>query len=51
MVARVLSGAVLGIEGYLVEVEVNLAPGVPNFSIKGYINLPDLPPKMVQSVC
>ncbi len=38
MVARVLSGAVLGIEGYLVEVEVNLAPGVPNFSIVG---LPD----------
>ena len=38
MVARVLSGAVLGIEVYLVEVEVNLAPGVPNFSIVG---LPD----------
>ncbi|MCH7651056.1 MAG: ATP-binding protein, partial [Nitrospinae bacterium] len=38
MVARILSGAVLGIEGYLVEVEVNLAPGVPNFSIVG---LPD----------
>ncbi len=38
MIARILSGAVLGIEGYLVEVEVNLAPGVPNFSIVG---LPD----------
>lgn len=38
MVARVLSGAVLGIEGYLVEVEVNLSPGVPKFSIVG---LPD----------
>ncbi|MDH5458598.1 MAG: ATP-dependent protease, partial [Nitrospinota bacterium] len=38
MVARVLSGAVLGIEGYLVEVEVNLAPGLPAFSIVG---LPD----------
>ena len=38
MIARILSGAVLGIEGYLVEVEVNLAPGVPNFAIVG---LPD----------
>ncbi len=38
MIARILRGAVLCIEGYLVEVEVNLAPGVPNFSIVG---LPD----------
>jgi len=38
MIARILSGAVLGIEGYLVEVEVNLSPGLPNFSIVG---LPD----------
>ncbi|MFQ5672726.1 MAG: YifB family Mg chelatase-like AAA ATPase [Nitrospinales bacterium] len=38
MMVRVQSGAVLGIEGYLVEVEVNLAVGVPGMSIVG---LPD----------
>ncbi len=38
MVARILSGAVLGIDGYLVEVEVNLSPGIPGMAIVG---LPD----------
>ena len=38
MVALVHSGAVLGIDGYLVEVEVNLAQGLPGMSIVG---LPD----------
>ncbi len=38
MVARILSGAVLGIDGYRVEVEVNLAPGIPGMAIVG---LPD----------
>ncbi|MBI4388737.1 MAG: YifB family Mg chelatase-like AAA ATPase [Nitrospinae bacterium] len=38
MVARILSGAVMGIDGYLVEVEVNLSPGLPAMSIVG---LPD----------
>ncbi len=38
LVALVHSGAVLGIDGYLVEVEVNLAQGLPGMSIVG---LPD----------
>ncbi len=38
MVSRIHSGALLGIDGYLVEVEVNLAPGLPAMSIVG---LPD----------
>ncbi|MBI5428208.1 MAG: YifB family Mg chelatase-like AAA ATPase [Nitrospinae bacterium] len=38
MIARILSGAVMGIDGYLVEVEVNLSPGLPGMSIVG---LPD----------
>lgn len=38
MVALVHSGAVLGIEGYAVEVEVNLSQGLPGMSIVG---LPD----------
>ncbi len=38
MVSRIYSGAVLGIDGYLVEVEVNLAQGIPGMSIVG---LPD----------
>ncbi len=38
MISRVQSGAVLGIDGYSVEVEVNLAMGIPGMSIVG---LPD----------
>ena len=38
MVALVHSGAVLGIDGYPVEVKVNLSQGLPGMSIVG---LPD----------
>ena len=38
MISRVQSGAVLGIDGYSVEVEVNLATGIPGMSIVGSIN-------------
>ena len=38
MIARIMSGAVLGIDGYVVEVEVNLAMGIPGMSLVG---LPD----------
>ena len=38
MVALVHSGAALGIDGYAVEVEVNLSQGLPGMSIVG---LPD----------
>lgn len=37
-VSKVLSAGLLGIEGYLVEVEVDISPGIPSFSIVG---LPD----------
>lgn len=35
MVAKVLSGAVLGVEGYLVEVEAHLSGGLPKFATVG----------------
>jgi len=38
MLAKVLSGALIGIDGYLVDVEVDLAQGLPAFDIVG---LPD----------
>jgi magnesium chelatase family protein len=38
MLAKVFSSAVLGIDAYLVEVEVDLAPGLPSFAVVG---LPD----------
>ncbi|TAK30786.1 MAG: hypothetical protein EPO21_18710 [Chloroflexota bacterium] len=38
MLAKALSCAVVGLEGALVEVEVDIAPGMPVFSI---IGLPD----------
>lgn len=38
MLAKVLSGAVLGVEAYLVDVEVDIAQGLPNFNTVG---LPD----------
>ena len=39
MLAKVLTGAVVGLDGALVEVEVDIAPGgLPNFLIVG---LPD----------
>ncbi|MGH7408853.1 MAG: magnesium chelatase domain-containing protein, partial [Candidatus Methylomirabilales bacterium] len=39
MLAKVLTGAVLGIDAYVVEVEVDLAPGLPTFTTVG---LPDV---------
>ncbi|MCL2528111.1 MAG: YifB family Mg chelatase-like AAA ATPase [Defluviitaleaceae bacterium] len=38
MLAKIISGALIGIDGYLVEVEVDLASGMPAFDIVG---LPD----------
>jgi len=38
MLAKALSGTVLGVDGFLVEVEVDLAPGLPVWSLVG---LPD----------
>jgi magnesium chelatase family protein len=38
MLAKVLTGAVVGLEGALVQVEVDISPGLPNFFIVG---LPD----------
>jgi magnesium chelatase family protein len=38
MLAKVFSSAVLGIDAYIVEVEVDLAPGLPTFAVVG---LPD----------
>ena len=38
MLAKVLSGAVVGLEGELIEVEVDIASGLPAFNIVG---LPD----------
>ncbi|MCK5533943.1 YifB family Mg chelatase-like AAA ATPase [bacterium] len=38
MFSNILSGAVLGVDGYLVTVEVDISPGLPSFSIVG---LPD----------
>ncbi|RMF87679.1 MAG: ATP-binding protein, partial [Nitrospinota bacterium] len=38
MLSKVLTSAVLGIEAYLVEVEVDIGPGLPSFSTVG---LPD----------
>lgn len=35
MLARVLSGAVLGIDAYLVTVEADVASGLPSFSTVG----------------
>ncbi|MGB5421358.1 MAG: magnesium chelatase domain-containing protein, partial [Desulfobacterales bacterium] len=35
MLARVLSSAVIGIDAYLVEVEVDIARGLPTFAIVG----------------
>ena len=35
MLARVKSGALMGVDAYLVEVEVDLAPGLPRFNVVG----------------
>src|SRR5512135_1585160 len=35
MLARVKSGALLGVDAYVVEVEVDLAPGLPSFTTVG----------------
>ena len=35
MLARVLSSAVLGLDAYLVEVEVDIAQGLPTFTTVG----------------
>ena len=33
MLAKVKSGALLGVDAYIVEVEVDLAPGLPAFTL------------------
>ena len=38
MLAKVISGAVAGVDGYIVEVEVDLSKGLPMWSVVG---LPD----------
>ncbi|MGM0485007.1 MAG: YifB family Mg chelatase-like AAA ATPase, partial [Candidatus Krumholzibacteriota bacterium] len=38
MISRIISGAVVGIEGYEVMVEVDLARGIPSFTIVGLPN-------------
>ena len=38
MVSKIVSGAVIGVEGYLVDVEVDITQGLPSFDIVG---LPD----------
>ncbi len=38
MVSKILSGAIIGVEGYIVEVEVDISQGLPAFDIVG---LPD----------
>ncbi len=35
MLAKILSSAVIGIDAYLVEVEVDISPGLPNFTTVG----------------
>ena len=42
MLAKVLSSAVLGVDAYTVDVEVDIALGLPSFSTVG---LPDVPVK------
>ena len=37
MLARVLSSAVIGIDAYLVEVEVDIASGLPTFTTVGLV--------------
>ena len=38
MLAKVISCAVVGLEGYMVQVEVDISPGLPKFFVVG---LPD----------
>ena len=38
MLAKVISCAVVGLEGYIVQVEVDISPGLPKFFVVG---LPD----------
>jgi magnesium chelatase family protein len=35
MLAKVMSGAVIGIDAYPIEVEVDIRPGLPNFTTVG----------------
>ncbi len=37
MVSKIISSAVRGIDGYLVEVEVDLSQGMPGFDIVGVL--------------
>ena len=41
MLARVKSGALRGVDAFLVEVEVDLAPGMPYFATVGLPEVPD----------
>ena len=38
MIAKVISGALIGIEGYIINVEVDMSQGLPGIDIVG---LPD----------
>ena len=38
MYSAVCSGALLGVSAYLVTVEVDIAPGLPVFSMVGYLS-------------
>ena len=38
MIAKVLSSAVVGLDGFIIEVEVDISPGLPSFTVVG---LPD----------
>ncbi|GAH37713.1 unnamed protein product [marine sediment metagenome] len=39
MLAKVLSCAVVGLEGAIVEVEVDISPGLPSFTIVGSLDM------------
>ena len=48
MLARVKSGALKGVDAYIVEVEVDLAPGLPAFTTVG---LPETAVKEARTGC
>jgi len=38
MLAKVITSAVVGLEGAVVEVEVDISPGLPSFTNVGYLH-------------
>lgn len=48
MLAKVMTCAVVGLEGTIVEVEVDISPGLPSFTIVG---LPDVAVRKPGSEC